>query len=90
MKTRILLSFTLALLASLSFGQNFSRAVAPYVTNQEKAVAITNVKVIDGTGGPAKNNQTVIFIDGVITQIGSTASMTYPSDYKSIDGTSKT
>jgi imidazolonepropionase-like amidohydrolase len=90
MKTRILLSFTLALLASLSFGQNFSRAVAPYVTNEEKAVAITNVKLIDGTGGPAKTNQTVIFIDGVITQIGNTASMTYPSDYKSIDGTGKT
>lgn len=53
-------------------------------------MAITNVKLIDGTGGPTKTNQTVIFENGAITQIGNTASMTYPSDYKTIDGTGKT
>lgn len=90
MKTRVLFTSLFCLLASISFAQNFSRTVAPYVTNQEKAIAITNVKLIDGTGGPVKTNQTVIFENGVITQIGNTASMTYPSDYKSIDGTGKT
>lgn len=90
MKYRILFTFIFCLSSSLLFSQNFSRTVAPYVSNEEKAIAITNVKVIDGTGGPARENQTVIFENGVITQIGNTASMTYPSDYKSIDGTGKT
>ena len=88
MKIRILLP--LLFCTSLAIAQNFSRTVAPFVSHQEKAIAITNVKLIDGTGGPIKTNQTVIFENGVITQVGNTASMTYPSDYLSIDGTGKT
>ncbi len=90
MKSVFTLFFTFLFFCSISVAQDFSRTVSPYVSHQEEAIAITNVSLIDGTGGPIKENQTVIFIDGVITQIGNTNSLTYPSTYKSIDGSGKT
>ncbi len=90
MKTRLFFFLAFLSFSLTAFSQEFSRSVQPYVSETAQKVAITNVKLIDGTGAPAKLNQTVIFENGVITQIGSTASLTYPSDYKSIDGTGKT
>lgn len=90
MRVLSIFSLFLFLAISLTEAQEFSRAVWPYVSNQDSKVAITNVKLIDGTGGPIRTNQTVLFENGVITQIGNTNSITYPSDYKSIDGTGKT
>ena len=90
MKLKFAFSVLFCFFITFTFAQNFSRAVSPYVSHQEKSIAITNVKLIDGTGGPVLENQTVIFENGVITQIGNSASLTYPSDFKSIDGTGKT
>lgn len=90
MKQKSLFTLAILFLSITAVAQNFSRAVAPYVTHQEKAIAITNVKLIDGTGAPARENQTVIFENGVITQIDNTSQITYPADYTTIDGTGKT
>ena len=70
--------------------QEFSRAVQPYVKMQDKVVAITHAKVIDGTGSAIKTNQTIIFEDGVITQFGADGSTQIPAGAKVIDATGKT
>ena len=62
-------------------------AVQPFVKVTAGTVAITHVRVIDGTGAPARDDQTVIFRDGVITDIG--PSVAAPADATVIDGTGK-
>ncbi|MEE8306641.1 MAG: amidohydrolase family protein [Gammaproteobacteria bacterium] len=51
-------------------------------------LAVTNVTVIDGTGGPNRVNQTVLVADGRITAIQS-AQQSLPSNYEIIDATGK-
>ena len=70
--------------------QQFSRTVAPYIKVQDEVIAITNVKLIDGTGGPVKNNQTVVFTNGKITAVGSSNTTNVPDGATIIDGTGKT
>jgi len=48
-------------------------------------VALTNVKVIDGTGAPARADQTVVIQDGRITAVGPTASVRVPSGVRAVD-----
>jgi enamidase len=47
-----------------------SPAVRQYVRVDTNLVALTHVRVIDGTGGPARENQTVIIRDGTIAAVG--------------------
>ena len=39
-------------------------ALQPYVKVDAKAVVLEHVRVIDGTGAPARDDQTVIIVDG--------------------------
>lgn len=88
---KLLLSLTLSVAAlTISYSQEFSRAVKPYVSVQEEIVAITNVKLIDGTGGPIKNNQTIVFTGENISAIGNSNEVRIPSGAKTIDGAGKT
>jgi imidazolonepropionase-like amidohydrolase len=48
-------------------------------------IALTNVRVIDGTGAAPIENQTILISDGKITTIGPTAATTHPSTAKTID-----
>ncbi len=41
-----------------------------FIAVQAPTVALTNVKVIDGTGGPARDGQTIVIRDGRIADIG--------------------
>ena len=82
--------FLLLFLSVTAFGQNFSRTVKPYISVQEDVVALTHAKVIDGTGAAVKNDQTLIFRNGVITAIGASGTTTIPSGAKEIDCTGKT
>lgn len=52
-------------------------------------IAITNVTVIDGTGGPNIANQTVLVEGGVITAIGTATTINPSPDARLIDGTGK-
>jgi hypothetical protein len=52
-------------------------------------LAITNVTVIDGSGGPNTPNQTVLIEDGRITEIGNADSLVPPPGAHPIDGTGK-
>jgi imidazolonepropionase-like amidohydrolase len=42
-----------------------------FVAYDAPVIALTNVRVIDGTGAPARDNQTVVLTDGRVSAIGS-------------------
>jgi hypothetical protein len=56
----------------------FVRQLAP-------VVALTHVRVIDGTGGPGKDDQTVIIEGGRITALGDAAAVKIPSGASTLD-----
>ena len=64
--------------------------VLPFVKYAEPRIAITHVRVIDGTGAPAVADQIVIIDGGKITAFGPAASTALPPDATVIDGTNKT
>ena len=63
----------------------YSNYVKEYISVDERSVALVRVNVIDGTGGPASFNQTVLIEAGVIAEIGSADSVKVPSDARIID-----
>ena len=54
-------------------------SVRSYVKVDTNVLALTNVRVIDGTGAVAREQQTIIVRDGKISALGSTASVPVPS-----------
>lgn len=52
-------------------------------------VAITHVRVIDGTGAPARADQTIVLSGGNIAAVGPAASTVVPGGATVIDGTGK-
>jgi imidazolonepropionase-like amidohydrolase len=56
-----------------------SPAVREYVSVSAPVVALTHVRVIDGTGAPATEDQTIIFSNGRITALGPFARVTIPA-----------
>ncbi|HEX4627653.1 MAG TPA: amidohydrolase family protein [Gemmatimonadales bacterium] len=65
-------------------------AVRQYVTVDAPVIALTHVRVIDGTGAPAAADQTVIIADGRIHAVGPAAATAVPAGATVIDGTGKT
>ena len=63
--------------------------VRPYVQIDSAVVALTHVRVIDGTGGPASADQTVVIRDGLIAAVGGAATTPAPLDALVIDMTGK-
>src|ERR1700728_2827011 len=63
----------------------------PFVKTDGPVIVLENVRVIDGTGAPAKENQRIILENGKISAIEPQAgNQTVPSDAKRIDLTGKT
>ncbi len=56
-----------------------------YVKIDAPVVALTNARVIDGTGGPVRENQTLVIRDGLIAAVGGSASVTVPEGATVID-----
>jgi imidazolonepropionase-like amidohydrolase len=65
-------------------------AVRNFVSVDAPVVAITHVKLVDGTGTPAKSDQTILIRGDKIASVGSAASVAVPEDARVIDGTGKT
>lgn len=63
-------------------------SLRPFVSVDAPVVAITNVKVIDGTGAPAQGATTVVIERGRITAVGARAQV--PTGARVIDGKGKT
>lgn len=83
MKTKLvllclLLFAAVSTLAQAPDRQQFIRVEAP-------TIALTHVRVIDGTGTAARDDQTIIISGGKIQLVGPTASTTYPADARTLD-----
>lgn len=62
-----------------------SRNVRQYVSVDTSIVALTHVRVIDGTGAPARENQTLVLRDGNIAAMGNAGSLTIPQGAQVLD-----
>jgi imidazolonepropionase-like amidohydrolase len=66
-----------------------SNAVRQFVSVDAPVVALTHVRVIDGTGAAAREDQTLVMRDGLIAVIGPAASTAVPAGATVIDATGK-
>src|SRR4051812_14312813 len=66
-----------------------SPAVRAYVSVDAPVIALTHVRVIDGTGAPPRDDQNVIIRDGNIVAIGNSATTAVPAGAQTIDLTGK-
>ena len=64
--------------------------LVPYIKVQAPIVALTHARVIDGTGAPARENQTIVIRNGNIASIGPTSTDTQPENVRIVDLTGKT
>ena len=62
-----------------------STSTRQFVTIDTSIVAFTNVRVIDGTGAPAREGQSVIIREGRIEALGPTATTPVPAGARTID-----
>lgn len=87
-----LLSFALllALTGLAQAPQRFSNEVRDFITIDAPVVALTHARLIDGTGAPVKEDQTVLISGGRIEATGPAASLAPPAGAKTIDLTGKT
>jgi imidazolonepropionase-like amidohydrolase len=63
----------------------FSAAVRGFIKVDAPVVALTNVRVIDGTGAPARAGQTVIIRNGAIAEVGDGARVHAPEGSTVLD-----
>jgi imidazolonepropionase-like amidohydrolase len=73
-----LLLFVISALAQVPDRQQFIRIEAPLI-------ALTHVRVIDGTGAAPLDDQTIVISGGKIQTVGPTAATTYPADARTLD-----
>ena len=60
-------------------------SVRSFVRVDTNVFALTNVRVIDGTGAAARERQTVLVRDGNIVAVGATGTVTVPAGAQTID-----
>lgn len=87
-----LLVAALGLVASPTLAQRptLSPATRAFVTIDTSVLALRHVRVIDGTGSPARDDQTVVIRDGTIAAVGPAASVRVPDGAQVLDLTGKT
>jgi enamidase len=66
------------------------QAQQPFVAVRDSVIALTNARVIDGTGAPAREGQTIIVRGGKIASVGPSRSATIPAGATTRDLTGKT
>jgi len=86
----VCLLFFLGLLPWQTHSQQLSSAVKQFVAVSADTIALVHAIVIDGTGGPAKNDQAILIIKGRITKTGNTKNITVPASAKILDCAGKT
>src|SRR5260370_38062620 len=75
----------IALVATCFAQTMFSPEVQKYVSVSAPTIALTHVKLIDGTGSPALDDQTIVIAGGKIQSVGPAASKQAPRDAKILD-----
>ena len=66
-------------------GPTLSKEVREFVTVDSPAVALVHVRVVDGTGAPAAEDQTVVISGGKISAIGPAGSTAIPDGARKMD-----
>ena len=88
MRKNLLSVLSLLLLSPASWCQTqpkVSPAVAPFVKEDAPTIALTHVRVIDGTGAPARADQTLVIANGKIAALGDAATTKIPDGAKVLD-----
>jgi hypothetical protein len=67
------------------FATKLSPAVKEYVKFDDGVIALTLVRVIDGTGQAARSEQTLVIRDGVVAALGDAASTPIPPGARVLD-----
>ena len=77
--------------AAIAFAQpvQFSQGVRAFIKTDAPVIALTHARVIDGTGVPAANDQTIVIRDGAIAELGLSSRITVPTGATAIDLTGK-
>jgi imidazolonepropionase-like amidohydrolase len=70
---------------SVAWAQKPSAQVQPFVKVDAPLVALTHVRVIDGTGAAARDDQTLVLANGKIQSFSSAASAEIPKEAQAID-----
>ena len=65
--------------AVLAQAPQFSNAVKGFIKVEAPVVALTHARVIDGTGAPAREDQTLVIRDGNIAALGDAARVRRPT-----------
>jgi len=79
-------AFSFILLScAVASGQTLSPEVRGFVKVDAPVVALTHVRVIDGTGAAAREDQTVILSKGKIVSVGEAGSANVPKDAQVMD-----
>jgi len=82
---RVIVPVALALLTTLSRSQTLSPQVKPFIRVDAPIIALTHVRVIDGTGAAARDDQTILLSKGKIESVSASASASVPKDAQVLD-----
>ena len=89
MSARIVLPFLAVAALAGAQPPQFSNAVRNFIKVDAPVVALTHVRVVDGTGGAAKEDQTLVLRGGNIAEMGEAARVKAPEGATVIDLTGK-
>lgn len=71
-------------------GQSFSPVTKQFITVNADTVILTHAKIIDGTGKPSMNDQSIVIIKGKIAKVGNSSTIGFLQSAKTIDCSGKT
>ena len=83
--TTAVLALLAATAGASSAQQSLPEQLRQFVSVSEPVVALTHVRLVDGTGGPARNDQTIVIRQGRIEAVGPSASTTPPAGARVMD-----
>ncbi|PYV46968.1 MAG: amidohydrolase [Acidobacteria bacterium] len=69
----------------LANAQTLSPEVKQFVKTDAPVIALEHVRVIDGTGTPARDDQTILLVKGKIGSVGDSTSASVPKDAQILD-----
>src|SRR5262249_52172610 len=73
-----------------SAAARLSPAIREFVKYDDSLIALTHVRVIDGTGTPPRTDQTLLIRYGLIAALGEASSLQIPSGAKVLDLSGRT
>ena len=85
MRKVVMLIGLLITLCGVGWAQDFSPQVKAFVKVDAPVIALTHVRVIDGTGAAAREDQTLVFSQGKIDSVGDASTASVPKDAQVLD-----